>query len=237
MGHVIIKSLMLIIIILVVRPILVTGQTDSTNVTTYISFVDDVLGFYKVRDVTDASHKFEYKDHTLNINKGDTVIWQNDAEKASFTVLSEQNLWDNTVGYLRVGSKLNYKFDKAGKYTIYIKEYTSRRQTVIVNSVGEQLPTPTITTPIITPTQITPIPTPIRTTPIPTATTNKTTPIQRNNTNGTKNKSVDPIEIKFPEFNMPAINLPIKSSATAMASIVVALMSLVITYLVGRNKR
>lgn len=236
MEHVIIKSIILITIILVLRPILVTGQTDSTNVTTYISFVDDVLGFYKVRDVTDASHKFEYKDHTLNINQGDTVIWQNDAEKASFTVLSEQNLWDNTVGYLRVGSKLNYKFDKPGKYTIYIKEYTSRRQTVIVNGVGEQLPTPTITTPVITPTQTTPISTPIRTTPIPTTTINKTTPIQRDSINGTKGK-VDPIEIKFPEFNMSGINLPIKKSATAMASIVVALMSLVITYLVGRNKR
>ncbi len=245
MEHAIIKSIMLIVIILGIRPILVTGQTDSTNVTTYISFVDDVLGFYKVRDVTDASHKFEYKDHTLNINQGDTVIWQNDAEKASFTVLSEQNLWDNTVGYLRVGSKLNYKFDKPGKYNIYIKEYTSRRQTVIVNSVGEQLPTPTITTPVITPiqitpvitpTQITPVITPIRTTPVPTATINKTTPIQRNSTNGTIGK-VDPIEIKFPEFNMPDINLPIKKSATMMASIVVVLMSLVITYLVGRNKR
>jgi plastocyanin len=120
--------------------------------TTYISYVDDNLGFYKVRNLDIPPRTFEYNDHTLNIYQGDTIIWQNDAERTTFTILSDQNLWDSNVGYLRVESKMNYKFDIPGKYSFYMKEHKSIRQTIIVNAVNEN-PTKT-TIPTIIPTAV-----------------------------------------------------------------------------------
>lgn len=199
---------------------------------TYISYVDDILGFYKIRDVTTPRNNFTYEKRVLIINQGDTVIWENDAQKTSFTIVSEQNLWDDKVGYLRVGSKLNYKFDKPGKYTLYIKEYSSRRQTVVVNSVdGYSIPT-VIPTTIVT-TVPTPVKTPISTTspnktiitPVPTMTSIANIPINSTG-NGTG------YSIQFPD-----IKLPIRISITTIASIIVAILSIIITYKTGKNKR
>lgn len=180
--------------------------TDLTP-TTYISYIDDVLGFYKVRNLEQPPRQFTYNSHTLNINQGDIIIWQNDAEKTTFTILSEQNLWDSNVGYLRVGSKMNYKFDNPGKYIIYMKEHTSIRQTIIVNAIGEVPDETVIPTPVSTTYVTTPIPTVVRPTYIPTPTVT--------------------------DFN-PTINFNI--SNTGIASIIVALLSIFITYRTGKNK-
>ena len=104
-----IRSILLIIIILGWLIIAEAGIAP----TTYISYIDDILGFYKVRNTEQPPRQFTYNGHTLNINQGDTVIWQNDAEKTTFTILNEQNLWNSNVGYLRVGSKMNYKYPRA----------------------------------------------------------------------------------------------------------------------------
>lgn len=194
---------------------MITGaEINTTNIipTTYIIYVDDGLGFYKARNIDTPPIKFEYKDHTLNINQGDTIIWQNDAEKTTFTILSDQNLWNSQIGYLRVGSKFNYKFDVPGKYTLYIKEYSSRRQTIIVNAV-ESYPAPTIT---ITG-ESTGTSTFVPTNSSATNSSMNRTSIPTNNTDSPENKS----------------NIKI----TTIASIVVAMMSIIITYIVGRNKK
>lgn len=201
---------------------------------TYISYVDDILGFYKIRDVTTPTNNFTYEKRVLTINQGDTIIWENDAQKTSFTIVSEQNLWDDKVGYLRVGSKLNYKFDKPGKYTVYVKEYSSIRQTVVINSVdGYSIPT------VISTTIVTTVPTPVKTpvsvntissnktniTPVPTMTSIVNIPI-----NSTENSTG--YSIQFPD-----IKLPIRISITTIASIIVAILSIIITYKTGKNKR
>jgi plastocyanin len=196
---------------------------DAEGPTTYLSYVDDVLGFYKVRNLDVPPQQFTYVDHTLNINQGDTVIWQNDAEKTTFTVLSEQNLWDSTVGYLRVASKVNYRFDKPGKYTIYIKEHTSRRQTIIVSAL-DGIPTPEETSPEETSPEETSIPAEIDTTPIQTIVTPESTI--------SNPEVITPLPTT--DLNIPAIN--INMSGTMIASIIVAILSIFITYLVGRNK-
>ena len=190
---------------------------------TYITYVDDLLGFYKVRDVTMPTNKFEYENRILTINQGDTVIWENDADKVSFSIVSEQNLWDDKIGYLRVGSKLNYKFDKPGKYKFYVKEHKSVQQTIIVNTVGDySTPVPTIT-PVNTP-----VPTisydDIIITPAPTMTS----------TIVPKKSAKNDMEyhVQFSDTE-----LPIKISLTTVISTVVALLSIIIMYKVGRNKR
>ena len=208
----------------IILTIIIFGYMMTTvSAETYITYVDDGLGFYKVRDVTASTNKFTYEKHTLEINQGDSIVWENDAEKTTFTIVSEQNLWDDKIGYLRVGSKLNYKFDKPGEYTLYIKEYTSKRQTVIVNakdgaSVQTVVPTP-ISTPIPTSTIF-----PGNTTAVPVHTV-----IQASN-NITKNP------VQFPDIKIP-VKIPVKISPTMIASVVVALLSIFITYKAGRNKR
>ncbi len=195
--------------------------------TTYLSYVDDMLGFYKVRNLDTPPRKFEYNSHTLNINQGDTLIWQNDAEKTTFTILSDQNLWDNTVGYMRIGSKVNYRFDIPGKYTFYMKEHTSIRQTIIVKS--SDFPTKT---PAITPTIVTPIPTPRKTVDI------VITPFKSNNKSSRNISQSSMYEIpKISDKKIFDIKIPIKISPTTIAGIVVAILSIFITYKVGRNKR
>ena len=176
------------------------------------------MGFYKVRNFEQPPRQFTYDSHTLNINQGDTIIWQNDAEKTTFTILSEQNLWDGNVGYLRVGNKMNYKFDNPGKYTIYMKGHTSIRQTIIVGAIdGAETVIPTIT----------PIPTTHITTPIPTAGVHRPSP------------AYTPVKIITPKSNIdfnytPKINF--NMSKTGIASIIVALLSIFILYRTGKNK-
>jgi plastocyanin len=203
----------------------------NASATTYAVYVDDGYGFYKVRNLDMPPVKFEYANHVLTINQGDTIIWQNDAEKTTFTILSDQNLWNSQIGYLRVGSKFNYKFDTTGIYTMYIKEYPSIRQTIIVNAIGSH-PTPTVTvtgestvTSTVVPTNsptnpisTTIIPTTI--TPIPTNVSTTITPIPTNVSTST-NSSIQTSNIKI----------------TTIASIVVAVLSIIISYRVGRNKK
>lgn len=197
------------------------------NADTYISYVDDELGFYKVRDVTIPTRNFTYEKRVLTINQGDTVIWENDAQKTSFTVVSEQNLWDDKVGYLRVGSKLNYKFDKTGKYTFYIKEYSSRRQTVIVNYV-DSYSAPTV----IPTTVVTTVPTPVKTS-IPANTI--MTPVPK--VTSTIHVPINSTWINTGYIQFPNVKLPIRISTTTIASIIVVIISIITTYKIGKNKR
>jgi hypothetical protein len=212
---------------------LVAAQDSHT---TYLVFVDNDLGFYKVRDITNPTHSFDYTDHTLIINQGDTIIWQNDADRTTFTILSQQNLWDEIVGNLRPGSKINYQFENPGLFTIYIKEYPTAKQTVIVNTAGGI----TTKTPIPSETA-----TPIATTsPSPKATTSpspiiKPTPIIKPiikptvtitpNINNTSNQTTGNHLANDSRLN---INIPIKFSATTIASFIVAIFSMIITYIV-----
>ncbi len=218
MRYITVRSILSVVLILLGMTI-----TNANNIsTTYLSYVDDGLGFYKIRNLDTPPRQFEYNDHTLNINQGDTVIWQNDAEKTTFTIVSDQNLWSSTVGSLRVGSKINYKFDKPGKYVIYIKEYTSRRQTIIVNATGGVETVAETPIPIATPVPMTDIATP---TAIP-------TPPIKVHIPDTPKGDITPKQT--PMLNLPTINLNI--SRTMVASIIVAILSIFITFRVGRNK-
>lgn len=221
----------------------------TTKAETYASYIDDSLGFYKIRDVTTPSNnKFSYENRTLNIDQGDSVIWINDAEKVQFTIISEQGLWNEKDSLLKIGKKFEYKFDNPGKYTFYLKEYSQRRQTIIVNSInGYSVPTvipiviPTVT---ISPTNVhipTMIPTisPIVTTPGPVTTPSNISKVETNISKAETNISDIPEipDIRVPDIKMPNIKFPIKISATTIAGIIVALLSMVITYIAGRNKK
>lgn len=124
------------------------GASNSTIIPiTYVSYIDDRLGFYKVVD--DTLHKdSQYKERILTINQGDTIIWLNDADTAILTVVSEQNLWDKTRSKLGSTSRrFNYTFMIPGTYSVCVDRYKDIVcQTIIVNPVeGYPTPTPTST--------------------------------------------------------------------------------------------
>ncbi len=134
-------------------------QVASAGPSVYKVFVDDVLGFKRVIELNYTP--FEYKNLTLVINVSDNLIWTNDADKESLTIVSEQNLWDNKSAYLRYAyDSFNYTFNQPGTYGVYIKERPRvHPQTIIVKSVETPIPTvirteiptatPTLTPPIV----------------------------------------------------------------------------------------
>lgn len=214
-------------------------SAEHTGPITFNTYIDPGYGFYKVRDVTTfKAAPFDINNRTLFISQGDTVSWINDADtKVSLSIVSEQGLWNG-------GAKLDktYKFDNSGTYNFYLAEYQSKKLTVVVSPKEGFSPTPTaIPTPIVTPITVhtdipiaTPIVTPTDTIMSPTDTPTDTpimiiTPIPP-----IKTQSAKPVSTINPN---PDINLPIKISPTSVASIIVAILSISITYSVGRNKK
>ncbi len=100
----------------------------------YKSYVDQDYGFKRVIEVNYTP--FVYDNLTLNISTGDTVMWINDATPdEKLTVVSEQNLWNESSGLLRWNYQfLNYTFTQPGTYGVYVKEYPRlKHQKIIVN--------------------------------------------------------------------------------------------------------
>lgn len=210
---------------------------DGSVPTTYRSFVTDGLGFYKIRNVEVPPAPFTYEDRILNINQGDSIIWINDADAETITIVSDQSLWNDKVGQIKVGATINYKFDEPGTYTFHVKD-TSMRQTIIVGGVGYEptveptsthTPSPTVTEGTSTPT---PSPTPTSTqskaktsTPTPVSTFPQIayTPTTSDTNNNVSTQASIPI------------NLPIRITATTIASVIIVMFSLYMTRKTGKK--
>jgi len=212
---------------------------EASTPTTYRSFVTDGNGFYKIRNIEVPPVPFTYEDRILNINQGDSIVWINDADTATITIISDQNLWDDKIGQIKVGATINYKFTDPGTYTFHLKG-SSMRQTIIVGDMGYEPtvePTDTYTpSPTVTEDMSTPVPTSTPSiTPINTQSKSKTstpTPVatlqQIVNTTSDINNNV-PNQASVP------INLPIKVTATTIASVIVVLFSLYMTRKTGKK--
>ncbi len=139
------------IFVLVIGLAFTSIQVGAGDPAVYRVFVDESYGFKRVIEVNYTP--IEYTNLTLNINVSDTVIWVNDADNESLTIVSEQNLWDNRSSYLRETYRsFNYTFTQPGTYNVYMKEFPRvRHQTIVVRSL--ETPTP-IATPTETPTAI-----------------------------------------------------------------------------------
>lgn len=145
------------------------SATEDNNTTTYVSYIDDRIGFFKVINTAGTKEPL-YKDRVLTINQGDTVMWLNDAEGVTLTVVSEQDLWDKKKSKLGSTSRrFSYTFMISGTYSVYIEGYENiAPQKIIVNPVeGYPIPAPSIIpTPTTIQTQtpsVTPTPTPVHT--------------------------------------------------------------------------
>ncbi len=213
-----------ITLVIIVLGYLVPAISASTNTspTIYLTFVTDGLGFYKVRNLEMPPRFFTYNERVLNINQGDTIIWENDADTSTLTIVSDQNLWNNKVGQIKVGNRINYKFNDPGTYTFSIKEVPSKRQTIVVNFIdnGETIPTGTYS----------PIPTAIETYSVPTVTYS---PIPTHTPSPTMTYS--PISTRTPSQTQAPIKLPIKITPTTIASMIVVIVSIYIAYMSGKR--
>lgn len=108
-------------------------DTDDIPIT-YKSYIDSEYGFYKARDIT-TYRPAPLVGRTLTINVGDTIIWESDTLDKTFTIVSEQNLWNNADAYVKGSHTFSYIFMTSGKYNIYAKEYPKLKQYIVVKDI------------------------------------------------------------------------------------------------------
>lgn len=94
----------------------------------YRILVDGYNGFYRIYRVYDVMTSeeitfTEYDNNTLNIHIGDTVTWSNEDPYESLTIVSYPKLWENRTGYIGIAKIFKYKFNKAGRYSVYIRQH------------------------------------------------------------------------------------------------------------------
>lgn len=219
---------------LILLAVVIHGHVATANVSnnttgpiTYVAYIEENMGFYKVADVT-TYKDILYKERVLTISQGDTIMWLNDADVATITVVSEEDLWDKTESELEPPNRrFNYTFMISGTYSVYVDEYKDLvHQTIIVNP-KEGYPTPTPSP--------TPSPTPVRTktpvvTPTPihtTVTINVTSHIL--DSNKTKNSSGD--EKTDSDISWPIII----DGINAIANLIFSLSVMVIAYKIWKD--
>jgi plastocyanin len=202
-----------VLFFLVPGPLLIITSADTnTSATMYLSLVNDGFGFYKIRNLETIPRQFTYDDHVLNINVGDTIIWENDADISTLTVVSDQNLWNDQVGRVKVGQKINYKFDKPGIYTFHLKEVSSK-QTIVVNNVG-----------VVTVATITPVPAETYKSSYTVPPTEIPTPAP------TITQSIKYTPAPVSIYAISGVKIPIKLTPTSLASVIVGILSMYITF-------
>ncbi len=99
----------------------------------YVSYVDELYGFYSVVTENGSSN---YANRTLIINDGDTVKWVSDTtENYYLTIVSKEGLWNNSSSLLRINySYFSYTFSQPGNYTVYLKDWPEiAPQKIVVN--------------------------------------------------------------------------------------------------------
>jgi plastocyanin len=200
-----------LLFVVVHGPLLIKASADTnTSATMYLSLVNDAFGFYKVRNLETIPRQFTYDDHVLNINIGDTIIWENDADISMLTVVSDQNLWNDQIGRIKVGQKINYKFDKPGTYTFHLKEALSK-QTIVVNNIGG-----------VTIATVTSVP----------IETYKPSYTQPRTTMPTQTSTITPEYTPLPvsPYAIQGVKIPIKLTPTSFASVAVGILSMYITF-------
>jgi plastocyanin len=233
-------SIMLILLTIVIygHVTIIYADNNMTGPITYVAYMEEKLGFYRVID--DTTHKDpSYKERVLTINQGDTVIWLNDADVATLTVVSEQDLWDKSSSKLRPPNRrFNYTFMMSGTYTVYIDEYKNLvHQTIIVKPVeGYSTPTPNPTPkhttsptpkPTVSPKQSPVYTKTVVTTPVSTRTADQTSIAHSilDTNNSTNTKKIDP------DFSWSTII----GFINAMSNLILSLSVMIIAYKVWKD--
>lgn len=147
----------LIIMFILISPVVAIDNQSIKDPVTYRVFVDQYYGFYRVFEMDgtldgneiDIGFNISNKtlNATLNIFRGDTIIWTNDATPdpdTTMTIVSKEKLWnlsrekwlDRENGTLKSsGKEFSHTFNNPGIYNIYIKERPILTQKIIVGPI------------------------------------------------------------------------------------------------------
>ncbi len=126
------KLIIIFILTMFLNPVIaLDNQIKNVN---YRVLVDQKSGFYKVYEIDNGTFKNpDYQNNTLNISKGDTITWSNEAYvDYQLTIMSVPNLWDYSGLMKYNNKKFTYTFNESGTYDIYIGEYPKFRQKIVV---------------------------------------------------------------------------------------------------------
>lgn len=75
---------------------------------------------------------YQARPTTLEINRGDTVVWRNSQDpKRIFTLVSEDGLWEDTG--LSYGRTLVHTFNKSGTYNFSVPGQLRMNVSIVVN--------------------------------------------------------------------------------------------------------
>ncbi len=136
-------------------PIVAMENLSTNKSVTYKVLVDQYFGFYRIFEIggtlfgneIDSGFNASNKslNAILNISRGDTIIWVNDAMPSKMmTIISKEKLWnlsreklfDNENGTLQHnGKEFSYIFNNSGIYNVYVKERPLLKQKIIVGPI------------------------------------------------------------------------------------------------------
>lgn len=132
----------LIVTSVLMSPIVAMDNQSIDNPAIYRVLIDQNYGFYRIYEMhdnvpnTDITDIYS-KNGTLNISKGDTMIFVSDTmPDRLLTIISKEKLWTDKNGTLKYsGKEFSYTFNKSGIYNIHIKGKPQLRQKIVVGSM------------------------------------------------------------------------------------------------------
>ena len=131
--------LLLIIMSILIFPVVAIDSQSIKDPVTYKILVDQNYGFFRTFEMYDkiSGNQIYPENGTLDISKGDIVTFVSDTmPDRRLTIISEEKLWSDTNGTLKVGGKeLSYAFNRSGTYNMYIKERPLLKQIIIVGPI------------------------------------------------------------------------------------------------------
>lgn len=131
------KKWLILITILMLAGVLVSGCADNTETAT-----DEVVGETAADEVveapagdgTDYGVVMEYygmmKPSEIEINRGDTIAWRNGKPQGTYTLISDDALFENQT--MDHNDAYSYTFMTSGTYTFSVEDYPDMTLTVTV---------------------------------------------------------------------------------------------------------
>lgn len=131
--------ILLTMVSMLMSPVIAVDNQSANKSVTYRILIDQHYGFFRTYEMYDKllGKEMFQENNTLNISKGDIVIFASDTMPDAFlTVISEEKLWSDKKGALKYsGKEFNYTFNKSGIYNMYIKEHYLLKQRIIVGPI------------------------------------------------------------------------------------------------------
>lgn len=131
------KKWLILITILMIAGVLVSGCADNTEETvvekeTVTEDVEEEVA--PVGDGTDYGVTMEYygmmKPSELELNRGDTVAWRNGKPQGTYTLISDDGLFENQV--MDHNDAYSHTFMDSGTYTFSVEDVPDMTLTVTV---------------------------------------------------------------------------------------------------------